>query len=295
VRRVVRKHEDELAGWLECATRAIRDQAECLRKAECDDREESACDQDLDDVCGEAPEPASTRIDEDIDRLCPEPIDCEDGSVAQGRFCNEQLECDDGSDEAFCDDDGSSAGGTAAGFMMPVSSVGPVPEALFECDDGTPLPVAFVCDGLPQCQDGSDEQRCFRCLGDGRTIRGLLQCDGIPDCADASDESGCNLGPAGAGDPSVQECLQVTPATSALDPSCIACVCNLTPKEALLCDSTCWALVACILDACPDAPGGSNAQTECALRQCADHLAGAMPATLVGPTLRDLCASVCPP
>ena len=76
--------------------------------------------------------------------------------------------------------------------------------------DGKCLNLAFQCDGISQCSDGSDEQQCnkgnyyyyyFFCFlfflgcdyqcNNGKCISSVLRCDGRDDCGDNSDEASC--------------------------------------------------------------------------------------------------------
>lgn len=70
----------------------------------------------------------------------------------------------------------------------------------FRCvGDGNPVQRTWLCDGIWDCRDGSDETDChsnrtcleseFRCERDGRCIPVAWRCDGFRDCADGSDES----------------------------------------------------------------------------------------------------------
>ncbi|XP_055339785.1 uncharacterized protein LOC129589217 isoform X2 [Paramacrobiotus metropolitanus] len=58
------------------------------------------------------------------------------------------------------------------------------------------VPHLVVCNGVPECQDGTDEANCtdchpnFRCLSGACVPIGLV-CDGMEDCSDGSDELGC--------------------------------------------------------------------------------------------------------
>ncbi len=70
----------------------------------------------------------------------------------------------------------------------------------FTCESGGCVPIASVCNGRDNCDDGSDEANCiqkcetssdYRCK-DGQTCIGAGGvCDGRPDCPGADDESTC--------------------------------------------------------------------------------------------------------
>ncbi|XP_065208510.1 uncharacterized protein LOC135837230 [Planococcus citri] len=78
------------------------------------------------------------------------------------------------------------------------------PDQDFRCDDGHYIARIFVCDGIPDCDDNSDETRdqcrniscndqTFQC-GYGACISKEYLCDGLKQCIDGSDETpqACN-------------------------------------------------------------------------------------------------------
>ncbi|XP_014277869.1 uncharacterized protein [Halyomorpha halys] len=71
------------------------------------------------------------------------------------------------------------------------------PVGTFVCDSIKCIPPKSVCDGMPDCTDGTDESRCchhhnhFYCREKDACINNMKLCDGVNDCGERSDESHC--------------------------------------------------------------------------------------------------------
>ncbi|XP_057332116.1 basement membrane-specific heparan sulfate proteoglycan core protein isoform X8 [Microplitis mediator] len=160
--------------------------------------------------------------------------------INEEKICNKISDCLDGSDENNCDyfndltNDIKSRALQYASFQNLREKVSSDSLSVtnndqrtlscdknnqFTCNDNTCIPMSLSCDGINNCDDGSDEdpelcnyydyedlpvpgrvtERPTECdtgrtemrCGDGKCISLRRKCDGIPDCSDNSDERDC--------------------------------------------------------------------------------------------------------
>ncbi|KAF2356058.1 Low-density lipoprotein (LDL) receptor class A repeat [Trinorchestia longiramus] len=121
-----------------------------------------------------------------------------EASISLGQRCSRDTQCQAADPYTHCNDGVCDC--TAATPRCSASNTGCYP-GTFQCvSDGRCISPHYVCDGLPQCSDHSDESVCqgrrcspqsFRCPS-GRCIsRGFL-CDGVKHCDDGADEERCH-------------------------------------------------------------------------------------------------------
>ncbi|XP_017274656.1 basement membrane-specific heparan sulfate proteoglycan core protein isoform X4 [Kryptolebias marmoratus] len=140
-------------------------------------------------------------------------------------LCDNRPDCRDMSDETNCDSPGpivpvfttpATTTTTTAFVLGPRPPFSPCRADQAKCRSGECVNRNFVCDGVKDCSDGSDEFGCgtpspcepneFRCKN-GRCALKLWRCDGDNDCEDNSDESDCpTKGPSDRCGPEQFEC-----------------------------------------------------------------------------------------
>lgn len=143
---IIQRRADQLQEWAECSLEVFRELEACYERFGCDELAVETCFEGLEveDACGEPPDPANDLVEEEIEHTCLQEIDCADGTTAEGNVCNETPECRDGSDETGCASDVD-----------------------FACDNGEEISISWVCDGVPDCEDASDESEA-QCASSGR-------------------------------------------------------------------------------------------------------------------------------
>ncbi|CAL2029386.1 unnamed protein product [Caenorhabditis brenneri] len=124
-------------------------------------------------------------------KLCdPTEFRCGNGlCIKQNFVCDGKMQCLDGLDEEHCEEEDCIKGRE------------------FRCKNGNSacMDLIFRCDGVPDCEDESDESEEF-CKGnssstcakmnqfmcaDGKCLRSFQLCDGFPDCLTGEDEKDC--------------------------------------------------------------------------------------------------------
>nr|CAD7604598.1 unnamed protein product [Timema genevievae] len=125
-------------------------------------------------------------------RCPPQAFQCNYGGCVDGDAkCDGQQDCADGSDEKV-------PGCNSVLNTTPVSQGSSCRSGEYRCSSGECIDQLFLCDGLTECKDKSDENiaQCssiscpsfaFRCSY-GACVDSDSRCNGLPQCADGSDE-----------------------------------------------------------------------------------------------------------
>ncbi|XP_015252102.1 PREDICTED: very low-density lipoprotein receptor-like [Cyprinodon variegatus] len=171
------------------------DQFQCAHGKKCIDKDqvcdgESQCqDRSDEENCLKHPE--------DCAHHCDDKSQCLPASF----ICDGEKDCVDGTDEANCADH-EKMGATESPVQVPSGLSHPLRCGLGSqmCEDKSDcVHYRYVCDGEPDCVDGSDEKDCssecgndqFQCAHGKMCIEKSKVCDGVPQCQDHSDELEC--------------------------------------------------------------------------------------------------------
>ncbi|XP_072514298.1 uncharacterized protein [Salminus brasiliensis] len=151
---------------------------------------------------------------------CPDrsdEVDCcgshcdETRCIPEKFLCDGERDCVDGTDEADCSKDNESimAKASSKDVSTLLSAWAPVCTSPSVLCKGTLLCISQsqLCDGKPDCPDGSDENSCdFQCKDGRKCVERYLVCNGRFDCIDGSDEAGCPTVAAEAADKALLRC-----------------------------------------------------------------------------------------
>ncbi|XP_055841442.1 sortilin-related receptor-like [Episyrphus balteatus] len=118
--------------------------------------------------------------------------------------CDNVNDCGDNSDELGCNNSKTLTTPNESINSKGIQENKKCSFAEFECDSGSCISKAYVCDGTKDCINGEDEEHCienandtcrkdqFRCIADKTCLPITNYCDKVVQCSDGSDEKGCD-------------------------------------------------------------------------------------------------------